>query len=80
MASFQIRDTTTCQLLARGLPDYPAAEAAIDRIDDQLEHDLQHNNEHTGRIRLDIEKVTAGITEPVGHHILLIGVDDTPRL
>ncbi|MCW8382453.1 hypothetical protein [Streptomyces justiciae] len=78
MPSYQLRDTTTSQLLAQNLADYAAAEAALDHIDDQLERDLATNDEGPGRIRLrlDIEKVTAGITEVVGHHVLLIGVDD----
>ncbi|MFC9916298.1 hypothetical protein [Streptomyces sp. NPDC127197] len=77
MPSYQLRDTATRQLLARGLADYAAAEAALDRIDDELEHDLAANGEGAGRIRLrlDIEKVTAGLTEAVGHHVLLLGVD-----
>ncbi|HKO83892.1 MAG TPA: hypothetical protein VJ140_04870 [Actinomycetota bacterium] len=80
MPSYQLRDTTTRQLLAHGLADYTAAEAALDRIDDELEHDLAANGEGAGRIRLrlDIEKVTAGVTEIVGHHVLLLGVDDHP--
>ena len=78
MPSHQLRDTTTRQLLARDLADYAAAEAALDRLDDKLEHDLAANGEGAGRIRLffDVEKVTAGITEAVGHHVLLLGVDD----
>ncbi|MFD7284134.1 hypothetical protein ACFV80_46000 [Streptomyces sp. NPDC059862] len=36
------------------------------------------NGEGAGRIRLrlDVEKVTDGAAEPVGHHVLLLGVDD----
>jgi hypothetical protein len=80
--SYQLRDTTTQQLLARNLVDYPAAEAAVDRIDDELERDLQRNGEGAGRIRLrlDVEKVTDGNAEAVGHHVLLLGVDDVPGL
>lgn len=65
---------------AQGLADYPAAEADLDRIDDQLEQDLQHNGEGAGRIRLrlDVEKVTDGVTTPVGHHVLILGADDPP--
>jgi hypothetical protein len=79
--SYQLRDTTTQQLLARDLADYPAAEAALDDVDDQLEQDLQRNGEGAGRIRLrlDVEKVTNGATVAVGHHVLLLGVDDAPR-
>ncbi|WP_210581927.1 hypothetical protein [Streptomyces sp. GESEQ-4] len=78
MPSYQLRDTSTRQLLDHDLADFAAAEAALDRIDDQLEHDLAANGEGAGRIRLrlDVEKVTAGITETVGHHVLLLGVDD----
>jgi plasmid stabilization system protein ParE len=78
MPSYQLRDTATRQLLACGLADYTAAEAAADRLDDELERDLAANGEGAGRIRLrlDIEKVTAGSTEAVGHHVLLLGVDD----
>ncbi|MEU3281999.1 hypothetical protein [Streptomyces antibioticus] len=78
MPSYQLRDTATRRLLAHGLDNYAAAEAALDRIDDALEDDLAANGEGAGRIRLrlDIEKVTAGIAEAVGHHVLLIGVDD----
>ncbi|WP_306192024.1 hypothetical protein [Streptomyces sp. MK5] len=78
MPHYQIRDTTTHQLLAQDLPDYAAAEAALDRLDDQLEHDLTANGEGAGRIRLrlDIEKVTDGTTETVGHHVLLLGIDN----
>ncbi|MFE1437101.1 hypothetical protein [Streptomyces sp. NPDC058739] len=78
MPSYQIRDTATGRLLARGLTDYTAAEAAIDRLDDELEHDLAANSEGAGhiRLRLDIEQVTSSGTQTVGHHILLLGVDD----
>ncbi|MDH6222783.1 hypothetical protein [Streptomyces pseudovenezuelae] len=79
MPSYQLRDTTTRALLARDLADYTAAEAALDHLDDQLEADLAANGEGAGRIRLriDIEKVTDGGTAVVvGHHVLLLGVDD----
>ncbi|WP_306192952.1 hypothetical protein [Streptomyces sp. MK5] len=54
--------------------DYAAAEAALDRLDDQLEHALTANDEGGGRIqlRIDIEKVTDGTTETVGHRVLLL--------
>ncbi|MGW3725357.1 hypothetical protein [Streptomyces sp. NPDC000851] len=80
MPSYQLRDTATRQLLAHGLADYAAAEDALDRIDDKLEHDLAANGEGAGRIRLrlSVEKVTDGTTETVGHHVLLFGVDDAP--
>ncbi|MFF4035963.1 hypothetical protein ACFYZ2_40525 [Streptomyces sviceus] len=78
MPSYQLRDTATRKLLAHGLADYAAAEAAMDRLDDGLERDLAATGEGAGRIRLrlDVEKVTAGSTEVVGHHVLLLGVDD----
>ncbi|MEY9998119.1 hypothetical protein ABIE67_010240 [Streptomyces sp. V4I8] len=78
MPSYQLRDTTTRQVLVRGLADYAAAEAALDRLDDELEHDLAANGEGAGRIRLrlDVEKVTDGTAEAVGHHVLLLGVAD----
>ncbi|MGI5380686.1 hypothetical protein ACQEV2_42170 [Streptomyces sp. CA-251387] len=66
--SYQLRDTATRQLLARDLAE--------------LEEDLQRNGEGAGRIRLrlDVEKVTDGVPESVGHHVLLLGVDDVPGL
>ncbi|MGW7243863.1 hypothetical protein [Streptomyces sp. NPDC054804] len=75
---YQVRDTTTRQLLAEDLADYDAAEAAMDRLDDKLERDLAANGEGAGRIRLrlDVEKVTGDTVETVGHHVLLLGVDD----
>jgi hypothetical protein len=80
MPHYQVRDTATNKLIAPDLADYDAAEAALDAIDDQLEQDLQHNGEGAGRVRLrlDIERVTDGIVEPVGHHVLLLGADDHP--
>lgn len=77
MPSYQLRDTATRRLLAHGLADYTATEAALDRLDNELEHDLAANGEGTGliRLRLDIERVTADIAETVGHHVLLLGVD-----
>jgi hypothetical protein len=80
MPSYQVRDTATQQLLAQDLATHDAAEAAADRIGDQLEQDLQRNSEGAGhiRLRLDIEKVTNGRTEFAGHHILLLGTDDRP--
>jgi len=80
MPRYQLRDTATRQLLARDLADYDAAETALDAIADQLEQHLQRNGEGSGRIRLrlDIEKVTGNTTESVGHHVLLLGVDDQP--
>ncbi|MFJ8273896.1 hypothetical protein ACIQ8G_27040 [Streptomyces sp. NPDC094154] len=82
MTSYQLRDTTTRQLLARDLADFAAAETALDRLDDELAHDLEANGEGAGRIRLrlDVERVTDGVTETVGHHVLLLGVDDVPDL
>ncbi|MFF3469025.1 hypothetical protein [Streptomyces sp. NPDC002619] len=78
MPSYQLRDTATRQLLAHGVADYAAVEAALDRLDDELEHDLAANGEGAGhiRLRLDVEKVTADVTETVEHHVLLLGVDD----
>ncbi|RPF30268.1 hypothetical protein [Streptomyces sp. TLI_185] len=78
MPHYQVRDTTTRELLARDLADYTAAEAALDRLVDELEQDLQRNGEGAGRIRLrlDVERVIDGVTEAVGHHVLLLGVDD----
>ncbi|WP_329468581.1 hypothetical protein [Streptomyces sp. NBC_01431] len=85
MPRYQLRDTTTYQLLAQDLPNYVAAEAALDRLDHELEHALHRNGEGAGRIRLrlDIERVTGGIATAVGHHVLLLGVNDAelfPRL
>ncbi|MFC9627387.1 hypothetical protein ACFTXM_48130 [Streptomyces sp. NPDC056930] len=78
MPSYQLRDTATRQVLACDLADYTAAEAALDLLDAELEHDLAANGEGAGRIRLrlDVEKVTDGTVEAVGHHVLLLGVDD----
>ncbi|MET7700319.1 hypothetical protein [Streptomyces sp. NPDC005485] len=78
MTSYQLRDTTTRRLLASDLADYAAAETAADRLDDELERGLAANGEGAGhiRLRLDVERVTDGVTEAVGHHILLLGVDD----
>ncbi|MFE4752400.1 hypothetical protein ACFRIB_19330 [Streptomyces mirabilis] len=78
MPTYQLRDTTTRTLLVRDLADYAAAEVALDRLDNELEHDLAANGEGAGRIRLrlDVEKVADGATEAVGHHVLLLGVDD----
>ncbi|MFD7409655.1 hypothetical protein ACFV7R_45255 [Streptomyces sp. NPDC059866] len=36
MPSYQLRDTATQQFLARDLADYPAAEAALDHLHDEL--------------------------------------------
>ncbi|MFF0386809.1 hypothetical protein [Streptomyces sp. NPDC004286] len=76
--TYQLRDTGTRQVLARDLPDYSAVTAATDRLENKLEDDLAANGEGAGRIRLrlDIEKVTGDATEAVGHHVLLLGVDD----
>uniref|UniRef100_A0AAU2AID3 Uncharacterized protein n=1 Tax=Streptomyces sp. NBC_00093 TaxID=2975649 RepID=A0AAU2AID3_9ACTN len=80
MPSYQLRDTTTHTLLVRDLADYAAAEAALDRLDDELEHDLTVNSEGASRIRLrlDVEKVTDDTTEAVGHHVLILGINDRP--
>ncbi|MET9686057.1 hypothetical protein [Streptomyces coeruleorubidus] len=79
MPSFQLCDTTTRQLLARDLADYTAA-SRLDDIDAQVEQHLRRNGEGAGRIRLrlDVEEVTDGVSEPVGHHVLLLGFDDHP--
>ncbi|MDI5912705.1 MULTISPECIES: hypothetical protein [Streptomyces] len=37
MTSYQLRDSTTRQLLDRDPADYAAAETALDRLDDELE-------------------------------------------
>ncbi|MFF7130459.1 hypothetical protein [Streptomyces sp. NPDC008240] len=68
MPSYQLRDTATRRLPAHGLADYASAEAALDRLDDALEHDLAANGEGAGhiRLRLDIERVTNGTIETVG--------------
>ncbi|MEU2743156.1 hypothetical protein ABZ656_49900 [Streptomyces sp. NPDC007095] len=79
MPRYQIRDTATGQLLALGLADYAAAEAALDRLDDELEQQLWRNGEGARRIRLrlDIEELTAtGTPQAVGHHVLLLGTED----
>jgi hypothetical protein len=62
------------------LADYAAAENALDRLDDELEHSLAANGEGAGRIRLrlDIAKVTNGTAVAVGHHVFLLGVDNYP--
>ncbi|GGN44651.1 hypothetical protein [Streptomyces fuscichromogenes] len=75
---FQVRDTLTRRLLAQGLADYAAAEAALDRLDDELERDLAANGEGAGRVRLrlDVEQVTGDTIRTVGHHVLILGVDD----
>ncbi|MFK0113120.1 hypothetical protein [Streptomyces sp. NPDC091217] len=75
---FQVRDTLTRWLLAQGLADYAAAEAALDRLDDELERDLAANGEGAGRVRLrlDVEQVTGDTVQIVGHHVLILGVDD----
>ena len=81
MPSYQLRDAATRRLLARDLADYAAVEAALDRLDDELVHDLAANGEGAGRIRLrlDVERVSDGVAEAVGHHVLLLGVDDPPE-
>ncbi|WP_438296328.1 hypothetical protein [Streptomyces sp. HUAS TT7] len=78
MLSYQLRDPATRQLLARGLVDYAGAEAALDRLDDEMDHALAANGEGARRIRLrlDVEKVTGSITETLRHHVLLLGVSD----
>ncbi|MFD4604357.1 hypothetical protein ACFWPQ_40870 [Streptomyces sp. NPDC058464] len=75
---FQVRDTITRRLLAQGLADYAAAEAALDLLDDELERDLAANGEGAGRVRLrlDVEQVTGDTIRTVGHHVLILGVDD----
>jgi len=48
MPSYQLRDTTTRQLLVRDLADHPAAEAALDRIAVLLDARLSTRRQQPG--------------------------------
>ncbi|WP_266394810.1 hypothetical protein [Streptomyces canus] len=63
MTSYQLRDTTTSQLLARDLADHAAAET--------VKAPAAYGCAWTSR------KVTDSATEAVEHHVLLLGVDDS---
>ncbi|MEU1660618.1 hypothetical protein ABZ527_31530 [Streptomyces griseofuscus] len=59
-----------------------AAETAADRLGDSLDNGLAACGEGAGRIRLrlDIERITDGTAENVGHHIMILGTKDTTHL